>query len=116
MLLALGACSGSDPQREGGAAGDSRAGAPTGSPCAGTADCESFCLTSVVYFGQPKAFPGGYCTRKCAADPECGGSDVCMAFTDAAGSIVARYCVAGCPPAACRSGYVCTSGNVCMPP
>jgi hypothetical protein len=116
LVISL-ACGGGESSREAGAGDGSGARLPTGSACAGPSDCESFCLTNVVFYGQMKTFAGGYCTRKCQLDADCGGVDICTPFTDAAGHEVARYCLAACPPAVCRSssGYVCTSGSVCLP-
>ena len=124
LVALVGACgSDSGPPREagvgrelGGGGREAGGGAgPTGAACTTQAECQSFCLTTIVYLGHTTVMPGGYCTRKCQTDVDCGGKDICMPFLDASGTEVARYCMAGCPPAVCRApGYACTPGGICF--
>lgn len=90
----------------------------SGSACAISGDCEGgVCLTTIVYNGKNLNFHGGYCTKKCQTDPDCGGAgDLCTPFRDAAGNEVARYCLIACPTDGCRAGdYTCTAAKICFP-
>jgi hypothetical protein len=89
--------------------------APTGAACQGSHDCQQLvCLTTTVAYGKPLNFPGGYCSAKCKTDAECQGAS-CIAFTDAAGVEIGRYCLQRCPAAGCRAGYVCSTAGLCYP-
>ncbi len=82
-----------------------------GSCCGSDQDCgELTCL---------RDFPGGYCTRDCAADHDCPGDAQCLQMT---GSFDGIICLANCgsarPP--CRERYSCqnvggVSDPVCVP-
>jgi hypothetical protein len=54
--------------------------------------------------------PGGYCTRMCAGDGDCGAWGGCGDFFGY------RYCVRRCASSGeCRPGYTCSSGGACLP-
>ncbi|MGV3619533.1 MAG: hypothetical protein ACO1OB_01880, partial [Archangium sp.] len=95
---------------------------PVGGACTSNSNCASglYCKTATVR--GDATYPGGYCTKACAADTECGAAgNVCVVQ----GSGFQWYgepnsfCVAGCPSAGsqstCRSGYQCEFGATGSP-
>lgn len=74
---------------------------------------------------QGNAYPGGYCTRRCISDSDCGAGAECAIGIGLIGE-AENICMATCTGAgsqgSCRSGYRCVdvygdgSQVVCMPP
>lgn len=80
----------------GGGGGGGPVKAPIGAACGTSSSCTSAaCYTN--------GWPGGYCSRTCSANSECGSGAVCLSGIDS--------CVALCPSpgsrSTCRTGYEC---------
>jgi hypothetical protein len=82
-----------------------------GKACTSGADCPD--LDCFDASANPR-FAGGYCSKTCSADADCGDSGVCVAATD-----TGKVCVRTCATATdCREGYVCApagGGKGCLP-
>lgn len=88
-----------------------------GSSCAADADCAASgtkCLKDIALpFGDPIKFEGGYCTKACTADKECGTGAACPLA--AAGSFLpgVSQCMSPCKVASdCRAGYRCAASSL----
>ncbi len=86
-----------------------------GSCCASDVDCpaELECL---------QQFPGGLCSRDCAADPFCPTAGRCVHIISKSRGDLGHACLLRCGPAypACRPDYSCTATSdpelkVCFP-
>ena len=78
----------------------------TGEPCTKNADCAgNLCLTETM-----GVFKGGYCSRTCTSDTQC-GDDYCYPIGPTQ-TVCLKYCEAN----DCRTGYACWTDNVCLPP
>jgi hypothetical protein len=86
-------------------------GGAVGNACASSADCAAPATTCVTSFGS-LTYAGGYCTRNCASDVECGAGAVCPSFAIGMPKDP-RYCVRRCEQDSdCRrdsAAYVCLS-------
>jgi len=91
--------------------------AEVGDACSTAADCGGVgweCLHELDFgFGDPLTLPGGYCTRPCSVDLECGASAECLERLDRCG----RTCGSSLD---CRPEYRCDDvfgrGPYCLPP
>lgn len=95
-----------------------------GAPCAQPSDCTegnsalpAVCWgTTLLNVSQNVRTPGGYCTRECSVDADC-GTAACVQLPGSA----KKHCMAKCASATrCRKpGYSCafdgTSGGICFP-
>lgn len=80
--------------------------AATGEPCTKNSDCQgNLCLTENM-----GVFQGGYCSRTCTSDTQC-GDDICYQIGTAQ-----NVCVKPCEANDCRTGYACWLDGVCLPP
>ncbi len=74
---------------------------PIGEPCTQSAQCASN-LCRIVNF------PGGYCTRACSSDGECGAGATCgIDPHNAPARICLKTCAQAGTPSGCRPDYVC---------
>lgn len=87
-----------------------------GGPCATDADCRAG-LECFSGASEARVWPGGYCTRSCRTDDDCGGGARCgQAYRDGTGGV--DRCLAPCERIAgerggCREGYACSYDGAC---
>ena len=80
-----------------------------GGPCANDHDCKSGQCFTTSFAGTSQASVGGYCSKPCSSDGECGGKSICASYGDNN-----SFCTAFCDgPSHCRNGYLCRPGNFC---
>jgi hypothetical protein len=83
-----------------------------GGTCAQDSDCHGSgsCMTT-KFAASNVAPPGGYCTRSCAADSDCGNGKCVQDSSDHN-----FYCMAACDSAGdCRADYLCLLSKHCEP-
>lgn len=83
-----------------------------GASCAADDDCEAGgkCLTEVAlpFGGIQLTYPGGYCTKPCAEDAECGDEASCPLAAASAFAADLSTCMLRCETVDdCRDGYSC---------
>ncbi len=109
-------CSGGTGGGDGGTTG------ALGSACSTAADCTNVagttpnattnggvqCKTQQLVGGA--TYPGGYCTRRCTSDANCGTAGFCVYGLGDTGE-AENYCMASCGGAfgSCRTGYNCVT-------
>jgi hypothetical protein len=80
----------------------------------------TFCKKNAMVFdgitlSTGYAYPGGYCTRRCTQDAQCGSGARCIYYLGLLGDLE-NICLAQCGPSTafptCRPGYLCVSFGV----
>jgi hypothetical protein len=80
-----------------------------GGPCNSDGDCKSGMCFTTSFAGTNMASVGGYCSKPCSIDAECGGKSLCISYSD-----TTKFCAAFCDgPTHCRNGYLCRTGKFC---
>ncbi len=80
-----------------------------GGPCGADSDCKSGTCFTATFAGKQMASIGGYCSKTCTVDAECGGSNICANY-----GTTGKFCTSYCEgPANCRVGYICRPGKFC---
>ena len=67
-------------------------------------------------------YPGGYCTKACTTQTDCGGTNNCIGGATSSLQFygeTSAFCAAGCPSAGsistCRTGYTCEFNATALP-
>ena len=85
-----------------------------GGPCASSPNCQAGLTCRITTQRGDTTYPGGYCSKACSTDPDCGTGSECVGGPQSSLQFYGEpsgFCVNVCPSAGsqstCRSGYTC---------